>query len=261
MIEYPNEREIKRSILQVWREQGVIDSSSTLASEFVLGRSRCRADLTILNDQFIGIEIKSRQDNLSRLERQLTAYTACFDRVIVVADEKHIPRVLRIASDAVEIWRVVDTGTVEIVRNSNRSLSGQCPLAQLQLLKLNELSRLVGTKERLSRHQLEKLALERPGTEIRHAALCSFKSAFSGVSRAFWESVDGRQVSTTHLNALSRFGHLRLQQQAQDDARSERLRAWNTAMSSIFNGATINPPTPPLRIQVTLQQLEHVSGC
>src|ERR1700732_4974228 len=86
-----SEADLKCLFLRHLRECGLINLNSVIASEYSLGHMGRRVDLAILCDEFIGIEFKSRTDTLKRLQPQLDAYVRCFDRVILVTDERHVP--------------------------------------------------------------------------------------------------------------------------------------------------------------------------
>ena len=53
--------------------------------EICLGKAR--ADMAIISDRFIGVEIKGPKDRLDRLPKQIEHYSKCFDQVILVVDE------------------------------------------------------------------------------------------------------------------------------------------------------------------------------
>jgi hypothetical protein len=48
---------------------------------------RARIDLAVIGDHLIGIEIKGPKDDVSRLPRQVKAYSECFDLVVLVVHE------------------------------------------------------------------------------------------------------------------------------------------------------------------------------
>ncbi len=54
----------------------------------------CKADLAILNGTATVYEVKSERDSLSRLERQVAAYSKVFARVCVIAAENHIDAIV-----------------------------------------------------------------------------------------------------------------------------------------------------------------------
>ncbi len=75
-----------------------------LVEEMEICAGKARADMAVISDQLIGIEIKGPQDNLDRLPGQVDKYSKCFDRVVLVVHEL-------LANDAVRLiptwWGVV----------------------------------------------------------------------------------------------------------------------------------------------------------
>ena len=67
--------------------------TASMLNEFRVGE--CKADLVILNGTATVYEVKSERDSLSRLERQLTAYSRVFPRVYVIAAESHVGSILK----------------------------------------------------------------------------------------------------------------------------------------------------------------------
>lgn len=57
--------------------------------ELGLKHGRCRADIALVNGRLIGYEIKSDEDSLDRLERQVKFYNAVFDRATIVVSARH----------------------------------------------------------------------------------------------------------------------------------------------------------------------------
>jgi hypothetical protein len=55
-----------------------------------------RADIAVLNGHFIAYEIKSDEDSLKRIESQITAYNAIFDRATVIVGRRHLEKVERL---------------------------------------------------------------------------------------------------------------------------------------------------------------------
>ena len=69
------------------------DPDTLVIEELGLKHGSCRADIAIINGQLTGFEIKSDQDSLFRLERQVPMYDAVFDAVTAVVGERHRPAV------------------------------------------------------------------------------------------------------------------------------------------------------------------------
>ena len=55
--------------------------------ELEICSGKARADMAIISDLLIGVEIKGPKDRLDRLPKQIEHYSKCFDQVILVVDE------------------------------------------------------------------------------------------------------------------------------------------------------------------------------
>ena len=62
-------------------------SQAMLVEEMEICSGRARADIAVIGDHLIGIELKGPKDNINRLPRQVKAYSQCFDRVVLVVHE------------------------------------------------------------------------------------------------------------------------------------------------------------------------------
>jgi hypothetical protein len=62
-------------------------TGSKLVEELDICAGKARADMAIISDRLIGIEIKGPEDSLNRLPRQIQHYSRCFDEVFLVVDE------------------------------------------------------------------------------------------------------------------------------------------------------------------------------
>jgi len=58
-----------------------------------------RADIVVINGKMHGYEIKSSQDNLSRLSQQMQSYNRIFDTMKIVASESHIQHIIDLVPD------------------------------------------------------------------------------------------------------------------------------------------------------------------
>ncbi len=67
-----------------------------VVDELGLKHGRRRADIAVVNGHLSGFEIKSEQDSLCRLEEQVGAYNAVFDRATVIAGSRHLTNVSKI---------------------------------------------------------------------------------------------------------------------------------------------------------------------
>lgn len=66
------------------------DDDTRIVEEMGIWNGAVRVDLAVINGEMVGYEIKSAKDTLSRLPAQATLYNSVFDRVYLVAAEKHV---------------------------------------------------------------------------------------------------------------------------------------------------------------------------
>lgn len=71
-------------------------SAARLVEEMEICAGKARADMAIISDRLIGIEIKGPRDNLNRLPLQVAQYSRCFDQVVLVVHEVLAEKALRL---------------------------------------------------------------------------------------------------------------------------------------------------------------------
>ncbi len=110
-----NEADIKKA-LYVSEVQKLCkaDPSTRIVEEFCILGGKVRVDLAAINGQLHGYEIKSSVDNLNRLPRQQEYYNRIFDKITIVADEKHVLKAVKLVPPC---WGLITasqgaTGTV-----------------------------------------------------------------------------------------------------------------------------------------------------
>lgn len=227
------ESHIKCDFLNYLRVGKIINARSTIASEYVLGTTGRRADLAVHNgSRFIGIEVKSQYDTLTRLRDQLKVYTACFDDVIIVLDERHLEEGLEIASAEVAVFEVNRKGGINLRRAPTMNPQID-PITRLQLLTVQELKKLTGYN--LSAPAKRSLLLEQAaklqGDVIRDAVLDAFMQTFFNTSGDFWRHVKRKRVTLEALGCLSRFAPERVSLRERQD---EKARFWDTWRQDAF---------------------------
>jgi hypothetical protein len=78
----------------------------------------CKADLVILNGTATVYEVKSERDSLSRLERQVKAYSKVFAQVYVIAAGNHIHSALGSLPKSVGILRLTSRYRISTIRDA-----------------------------------------------------------------------------------------------------------------------------------------------
>lgn len=70
-----------------------IKTSTVVVDEMDICAGRSRIDIAVINGKMHGYEIKSKQDNLERLPRQVEDYNKIFDTMTLVVFENHLDKV------------------------------------------------------------------------------------------------------------------------------------------------------------------------
>ena len=84
-----NDREIRGHFHRKFLSRYLERKGVRIVDELGLMHGACRADIAVVNGQLVGYEIKSEEDSLLRLDRQIEAYDAIFDMVTLIVCEKH----------------------------------------------------------------------------------------------------------------------------------------------------------------------------
>jgi len=85
-----NDAEIRQNFHRKRLRRQHAQKDTLVIDELGLNHGRCRADIAVINGYLVGYEIKSNNDSLRRLEKQVKSYNAVFDKVSVVVGERHI---------------------------------------------------------------------------------------------------------------------------------------------------------------------------
>jgi len=111
-----------------------------IVEEMGLCETQARLDLGVINGRFIGYEIKSPRDNLSRLPGQVDVYSRTLDQVEVVTCEAHLAGVLDLVPDWWGVMLVAPAivGFEFHVEREARENPGWDPMSLVQLLWRDE---------------------------------------------------------------------------------------------------------------------------
>jgi hypothetical protein len=146
--------------------------------EWSIGLGATRIDIAAINGILTGCEIKSAQDNFSRLESQVRLYSAVLDTAILVVEgHTAATRAASIIPDWWGIWSAYEgkDGVGLYVIRAPMSNPGLDPMAIAQLLWRDEAYEALDRKgmsaglRRATRWRLwEALAQQLPLTELQH---------------------------------------------------------------------------------------------
>ena len=87
-----------------------------IVSELALDKWKFRADLVICGPSLTAFEIKTQTDKLSRLDRQIAAYSEVFENVYAVVATRHVANVLKSLPYHVGLLEIVQEGNANVIR-------------------------------------------------------------------------------------------------------------------------------------------------
>lgn len=97
-----------------------------------------RADVLILNGSSTAYEVKSERDDLQKLSSQIDTYRRAFAQVSVIADDRHVNRILRMVPNDVGVLRISTRRSISIEQDSQASLDRVEPAVIYDILRRNE---------------------------------------------------------------------------------------------------------------------------
>lgn len=191
-----------------------------VAPEFSLGSSGVRADLAILADEFIGVEIKSANDSLKRLSAQLQAYSSYFEQVIAVVAERHLSKMSNLDLHGAAVWALSEDGSIRLEKEAAQTRPIN-PCRLRDLMTQAEQRRLGVTGDKLP-------------TDLREAFADTFKRRYGSTSSLFWSSVGRRKIRVADLSQLSRFSEIRTKQSQNRQARTHFWENWAAQFEPVY---------------------------
>lgn len=112
--------------------------TASMVTEFRVGH--CKADVVILNGTGTVYEIKSERDGLTRLSRQVDAYSRVFATVNVVVGEKHLSKIKNHVPDYVGLMMLSDRHQVSTLRAAIDDPNRTDPIAIFDAVNQHEAS-------------------------------------------------------------------------------------------------------------------------
>jgi hypothetical protein len=131
-----------------------------------------KADLVILNGTATAYEIKSERDSLARLPWQLEAYSRVFPKLVVIAAENHVPRILSQTDCNVGVYALSNRNQISVARETVMDFSKLCPLTISRSLRASECTTIL--------QNLGTAVPDVPNTRLRGA----LEEAFSRLNAA-----------------------------------------------------------------------------
>lgn len=208
-----DERTIKAEMLSKLLRDGVVDKTTVLTSEYRLQNTGVRADLAILTDHLVGVEIKSGKDSLKRLRQQMAVYTTYFDHVILVVAPRHLSGLQDADVVGLELWSFDSAKNFRVLKPS---VTNERSAARYALLPERE--------RRKYQHLPERAAFD-----------MIFRDRFHHTSDQFWKSIGRSQrVPTENLKYLSRFREGRESHAEWQADRANRWSEWDAKAVQAF---------------------------
>jgi hypothetical protein len=198
------EPDIKAALIDYLFERGRL-KNSVLINEMVIANWSRRVDLVVANGTLNAFEIKSDFDSLRRLDGQLDAYLARFDKVTVVCAPKFTRAVIEKTPPSVEVleslatknkfaFKLVRRGVSHPVTNKHILLGYLLKTELLDLLRSNDV--IVSTN--LDRRAMEDAALVLSLRVIRTFVLEAIKLRYTQTSSAFLNARMDQLVTRRH---------------------------------------------------------------
>lgn len=110
--------------------------TASMLTEFRVGE--CKADVAIFNGTSTVYEVKSERDSLSRLERQLEAYSKVFAKIYVIAGENHVAAVKNSVSDEIGIMKLSNRHQISTLREAVERADRVSPAAIFDSIRIEE---------------------------------------------------------------------------------------------------------------------------
>ncbi len=200
------EPEIKAMIFNHLLINGHLSSDASIINEFTVCNYSRRVDLAVIEkNRLTAFEIKSEADSLSRLEGQTEKYLEIFDKVVVVADSKHIESILKTVPKHVAVWEI-SKATLKI-KQRGKFIPTQDKTSLLNLMKASELRKLCKKFDLPStsknRNTLIKTLQASSLRKIRNAAILCVKERFQATSNMFLKATENTEALPKDIELLS----------------------------------------------------------
>ncbi|MNE53600.1 hypothetical protein D3C80_1483370 [compost metagenome] len=172
----------------------------------------------MFSDVLVGIEIKSKKDNLRRVPSQIGSYYEFCSDVIFAVAPKHLSGLGMMGVLTEDTWLLLDDGDVRELGNRPAS-NGKGNVEAV-----------------LTRQQLQKLNRDTPcGDKRRFAyAVSLISERFVASSSQFWKHVGRRKVRASDIAMLSRFRVERQEQALMAERQKQQWEDWNVAADRFF---------------------------
>lgn len=197
----------KAKLLNHLRRNGYFSTQSVVTTELVLDKQAVRADIVLTSRSMIHcFEIKTKVDNLSRLDNQVCVYARHADYVTVVADTKHVNAVLSRVPVYVGVYELSSFCEMRIVREPARSPVID-PDAMLSVLPVSVLRERLMIKA--ARREDVLFAARAISSDRKKAVVIEFvRERYAPTTRALLSAARRRAIQPEDLSHLKRWRRL-----------------------------------------------------
>lgn len=191
------EAEIKNIIINHMINNDILNKNDTLINEFTIGDYSRRVDLALIKpNKLYAYEVKSASDNLLRLEGQVKTYLEYFDKVTVVADTKHIHKILDLVPSHVAIWEL-DQDQIRVIRRG-RTNSINDKLKFLDLMTVSDLLKIIRAEELSIKSSRRKTLTQNliylPTPKLRQYAIQSLQEKYKLTNNDLFNMLDVKKT-------------------------------------------------------------------
>ena len=104
------DRDIRAALWKLLRDKHTDDQDTLVLDELGICQGETRADVAVVNGSLAAFEIKSDQDTLARLPRQIEAYQRVFDVVTVIVGGRYVERIISAVPNS---WGIIQAVPVD----------------------------------------------------------------------------------------------------------------------------------------------------
>ncbi|EIO3983025.1 sce7726 family protein [Vibrio vulnificus] len=220
------ESDIKARLINHLHKKGRLNSDSVVISELTICDFSRRVDLVVADQNGLtAYEVKSASDNLNRLAGQIDDYLKHFDKVIVVADTKHIQSALQTTPNHVGVIEISSNNFIVRRRGLKTKVSNK--LSLISFLTTSEISKLLPVNiKAANRIILRDEALKNTSIKrLRAEAYNYLHRKFESTSHQLFEKLDsGNDITAQDIEELSIYiPERRLKEQK----KAQKSQLWN----------------------------------
>jgi hypothetical protein len=153
--------------------------SFCIGQEVMYGTNKLFADMVLItDDKLYAIEVKSRNDNLRRIENQLLNYKKIFDFVLVVTTKNHIAHIKSFSNKRIGIYLFTQEGAFQEIKKAP-TLQTFSKEDALNTIPAFFLKKYFSISSRLTADQVRLILMKQKKTTIKECLLSYMKSKIS----------------------------------------------------------------------------------